>query len=187
MAAMCEDECDKCQSSIDHMYEKIEAQGCNPNTMQKAWDRIREDCDHSESAVGLMAETCEWNSFTARPSCGIPSADMFTNKIHFEMVVTNQTDRAFNIIVNVRDNSSIFEIEPNATSQVVRFWPDDFSITEGDEVEIISEIIPDSGTLREISRSSNTFTFVRNGYWGYLRYVKIITSEETASFEYFNW
>lgn len=57
-----EDECDVCGSALSHMASKLKANGCNPNFMQEAWDRIKDDCGgRSGDAVGYMAENCTFN------------------------------------------------------------------------------------------------------------------------------
>lgn len=188
MAVECEDECDKCQSSIDHMYEKIDAQGCNPNTMQKAWDRIREDCDHFDSAVGLMAETCSIPSAnTARPSCNLPSISMAPYNIVIRVYIENQLEQNANIIVNIRDHSSVFEIEPKSSRMLFTFSPEDFIIIEGDLVEVIAEIVPESGELQEVGRSSETFTFRRPGFWDIERSVDILLRQNSTHIRFNVW
>lgn len=169
------------------MHEKIESQFCNPNTMQKAWDAIREECDHSDSAVGLMAETCSIVSAnTARPGCNLPSISMAPYNIAIGLYVTNLLEQNFNIIVNVRDHSSVFEIEAE-TSGWVTFSPEDLTITEGDLVEVIAEIIPETGDLQEIGRASETFTFARPGSWNVERSVDILLQQNSATFQFYEW
>lgn len=188
MAAMCEDECDKCQNSIDHMYEKIDAQGCNPNTMQKAWDQIREDCDHFDSAVGMMAETCTFSNKT-KPGCNLPGIDLSDYNIHILLDHGRIfTEDIYNIVINVHDQSYIFEIKYDefATNET-RFSPENLLIHEGDVFEIIVEFINENGIAQEVSRINQTFTYARNGSWGTERIIFFNLDPETTSIDFFNW
>lgn len=172
MAAMCEDECDTCQSSIDHMYDKIDAQGCNPNTMQKAWDQIREDCDHSSSAVGLMAETCTFGR-TAKPGCNLPSLNV---NDHYTSILLDHgqvfSDDVYNIVINVQDQSYIFEVKyDESADHLTRFILEDLVISEGDIFEVIVEHIDEDGIAQEIGKETQIFTFARNGLWEHERLI----------------
>ncbi|NBC03160.1 MAG: hypothetical protein GVY20_05575 [Bacteroidetes bacterium] len=188
MAAMCEDECDQCQSSINHMYEKIDAQGCNPNTMQKAWDQIREDCDHFDSAVGLMAETCTFGN-TAKPGCNLPAANLSDHNIHILLDHGVPTSgEVYNIVVNVRDHTSVYEIKyEEFAPEETRFSPDDLVVNEGDIFEIIIEYIDQNGIAQEIAKESQTFTFARNGLWDDERVVFINLHPTVPGINFFFW
>ena len=51
--------CDKCHSAVDHMADKIVSQGCDPTRMDKARDRINEDCDENPAwVIGALVEEC---------------------------------------------------------------------------------------------------------------------------------
>lgn len=55
-------ECADCQSAIDHMQVEIRNNQCNPNFMQKAIERIEDNCeDHGPTSkfVGAIYEWCK--------------------------------------------------------------------------------------------------------------------------------
>lgn len=185
-AAECDDQCSKCQSAINHMFEKIEVQACNPNTMQKAWDGIREECDHSDSAVGLMAETCSLGG-TARPGCNLPGAVMSDHSISIHLTYsTILTDKQYNISISIRDHLSVYETMPDEIETFI-FSPDGFVINEGDEVEVIVEVLDANGAAQEIARASETFTFARNGSWNEQRGVDFFLREEDTLINFLQW
>lgn len=188
MASMCEDECDKCQSSIDHMYEKIDAQGCNPNTMQKAWDQIREDCDHFDSAVGVMAETCTFSN-KAKPGCKLPGIDLSAYNIYIALDHGRIfSDEVYNIVINIHDQSYIFEIKYDEfATDITRFTPEDIVIHEGDIFEVIVEYIDEEGQIQEITRETKRFTFARNGSWGSERVIFFNLDPTEARLTFYNW
>lgn len=185
---MCEDECDKCQSSIDHMHERIDAQGCNPNTMQKAWDQIREDCDHSSSAVGLMAETCTFGR-TAKPGCNLPGINLGDHSISILLDHGLPfSDETYNIVINVLDQSYVFEImRDDSQTRQTRFIPEDLFIHEGEIFEVLIEYIDEDGTAQEIARESQPFTFARNGRWGAERAIFFGLDPEDPDIKFFFW
>lgn len=194
MAAMCEDECDKCQSSIDHMYEKIDAQGCNPNTMQKAWDQIREDCDHFDSAVGLMAETCSFGS-TARPGCNLPGINLKDHNISIKLIdgfySTRESNADYfnaNIVINIHNQSFVFEVNDFEGEELL-FQPEDLVVHEGDVIEVVLENINhlEDGTANEIARNSVNFTFSRNGNWHRQREIYFESSRIVPRLDFRNW
>lgn len=56
----CSPGCEKCEEAIAHMAGKIEQFGCNPDLMERAHDRIIEDCEefNPETTIGLIVEEC---------------------------------------------------------------------------------------------------------------------------------
>ena len=56
-----ESECTKCSSAIQHMADKIGQNNCNPNWMENAVNRIKEDCPSRDIyIVGYLAEDCSF-------------------------------------------------------------------------------------------------------------------------------
>ena len=52
-------QCDECQSAIDHVREKIESFGCDPTPMDKARQRINDECDENPALIiGAIVEAC---------------------------------------------------------------------------------------------------------------------------------
>ncbi|WP_234567454.1 hypothetical protein [Rhodohalobacter sp. 614A] len=170
--AECDDQCTKCEEAIDHMAEKIESQFCNPTTMQKAWDGIREECDHFDSAVGLMAETCS-TGFLQVPSCSVPSTNLKTAAIAIDLN-TEYLDFDFDIIFQFSSDTFHFVsddlLENETTGFYTRRFVFDVDIVEGETVEVIVMNVEKD---EEIGRGSRVFTFARNSYWSSKRAVEV--------------
>ena len=76
------DECNKCQKAINHMYEKMPENNCNPSWMEEAVDRINKDCPNSVSnfVVGTMVENC--NNDGGLALCEVPEIFRVAVTVH---------------------------------------------------------------------------------------------------------
>lgn len=175
--AECEDQCDRCQSAIDHMAEKIESQFCNPNTMQKAWDGIREECDHFDSAVGLMAESCA-TGFLKVPGCGVPGTNLKSAGIYLKLT-TSYLDFDFDIILQFSSDTFHFGSNDLAETETNGFYNRlfllDVNIVEGEVVEVIVMNVAED---EEIGRESVDFSFARNSYWSSTREIEVSSPDQ---------
>ncbi len=87
-----EDLCDKCNSAIQHMCEKIEENGCNPEFMENALERLRNDCGFVSGSnfAGYMAHTCSNESALDCGTCieidgAISSGHLSLTQVPFEL------------------------------------------------------------------------------------------------------
>ena len=87
-----DDPCEDCQAAINHMCEKIEDNGCNPDWMQNAVSRLREDCGTAigNDYAGYMSHTCEYETLLDCPTCqhldGNIVSDLSVVNVHYTIL-----------------------------------------------------------------------------------------------------
>jgi len=103
----CEDDdpCEDCQSAINHMCEQIRDNGCNPDWMENAANRIREDCGTSvgNDYIGFMQHTCAFESELFCPECIEINGNIFA-----DLEVENVD---YTLIVNLPDSNYVFRLQ----------------------------------------------------------------------------
>lgn len=200
-ALECEEQCKKCEDAIQHMADNIGGQLCRVNNMTNAWDRIREECDHFDSAVGLMAETCymglrnsAFDEMFTVPDCKVLIANLKQSGIEINIYTTNFTFD-FDIIFQFpRDSFHFGSDQVNTGSANGNYSLPllfDVDVVEGDFVEII---VINTETNIEIGRESVRFTFDRKDNWARGRFVVVHTPDfqipghgETAHITFDGW
>ncbi|MDX1640610.1 MAG: hypothetical protein R3220_02860 [Balneolaceae bacterium] len=156
------------------MAEKIESQFCNPNTMQKAWDGIREECDHFDSAVGMMAETCSLDNLLI-PGCKLPGVNLEYAEIP---IIVNTggggLDFDFDIVFQIGVESFNFNTGDLMENEIGEYFSRSLyfnaKATEGQSIEIT---VYNNETDEELAREAIDFTFARNSYWSSRREVTV--------------
>lgn len=178
-----QDECDDCQSALQHMAEKIEDYACNPGNLQTAWDNIRNSCSEMvETYVGYMAESCEF-AYLETPECGsmISDTDIMVvfyahNGIPGDLEITIQYPG------KVGSENFVYTVETN-TAIILRDH-----VAEDDE---ITRSIYDAGDLSGyyLHSQKQKFTFARNGNWHTIRgiYINYDKTTQKYSFTFNNW
>ena len=139
----CADECKKCNDAISHMGGKIMAQGCDPNTMEKAYDRIRDDCDFPNAAVGVLAETCEversGNGTIVEPGCQLPGLELQSAGISIGVGIDLEIHEGNPVDLEVIVPRATFKYEfpPEERNQQIFMLSLDEVVSEGDMFEIV--------------------------------------------------
>lgn len=160
----CENEgrdCKDCQAALDHMSSKIKNYYCDPNFMETAWERIKNDCGAmGDTYVGYIAEKCSYGEdFTAFCGSNLYSINPL---LGFD---SRSLPDSINIIVQKQD---VFSSSVSFGIKRTDYIEETFTgnLDDGDYLEII---VQNALTDEVLVEGSSRFTFERNNAWAQLR------------------
>ncbi len=116
----CQDECDKCNAAIQHFVSKLPENGCNPEFMQNAVERINNDCDgevNSAITAAIAADAC-CNSTIPALACENSGVTPWKTDIK----LTNTSDfflSPVTIFIGTSSDPLQYSIDMNGMSEVI--------------------------------------------------------------------
>lgn len=127
--------CDTCDAAVDHMAARIASQGCDPGRMDKARDKINDDCEENPAwVIGAVVEECNAFAYGHDPVAVAPACREWGQWVSFPVVLTydNSTLSApdlVNVDAIASGKRQVFrELSPGQSITVV------LEVLEGDEV-----------------------------------------------------
>jgi hypothetical protein len=171
------DGCKECQSSIDHMFDKIQGQACNPATMVNAVNSINNKCGATSGGiyVGFMAETCYLGRL-AHPECS-SHGDLKIAGLNINFQKTTMAFDPVRVDIKIPFDTKQIMVSGTGVYPVVLSK----EIMENDEVRV--EVFY-GGNL--IGSGNKKFTFDRNNYQN-IRGVRLILSGPGVQVNFESW
>jgi hypothetical protein len=160
------EDCEDCRAAIEHMFAKINGQGCNPNFMQEAWQRIKDECGNdADNQVGYMAETC-YNGQKQMAGCKI---DPGVSEMKFNMsYVSGPTNDTVVLIINRRDGLEQRDVEIAVNQSFQKII--DIPIKGGTYLQFR---LQSKDTVTTFIDTEQLYSFDRPGYWDQVRTVQV--------------
>ena len=119
LLSSCQGECDKCNDAIQHFISKLPENGCNPEYMENAIERINNDCDEVNAAItaAIAADAC-CNSTI--PALACENSGITPWKTDFRL--TNTEDAFFSpvtIYIGTSGDPLQYSIDMNGMSDII--------------------------------------------------------------------
>ncbi len=179
--------CEDCQKAIDHMCEKIQDNGCNPEFMQNALDRLEDDCGvvSGRTFAGYMAHTCGNESVLKCGTCLEEDGDIKTGhlsmaNVPFELYTNANNPDVLSIHVDLDPINAagdiVYEMDQGEFNSFDSFDP----LFEGHPVTVEVYDFTDQDMLAE---ATEYIRIARSAHWIAIREIHVRYSFDTESYE----
>ena len=173
------DDCEKCNQAVNHMKDKIALNQCNPNFMENAVQRVKDDCGDDASAyIYYMAEMCTEGYAIVANCPSLPSSS------EIRLIVDTKTGTIADtmyLFCTWPDNEQKSHVTVGGT---FAGFPLEKSVREGQELEF--QLTNKNGVV--LVTEKIRFSFVRPTKYYLARFVEINFDANTGySLSFIDW